>query len=98
MQTATLISQLCGNKTVESVSQSRPKFFDLNPASKSQSISKAQRALLLPQEVIDLDRDDQIILIEASQPIRCKKIKYYQHPFFTTRLLKTNSNSYTGTI
>ena len=87
-ETATLISQLCGNKTVESVSQSRPKFFDLNPSSKSQSVSKAQRALLLPQEVISLDRDYQIILIESSPPIRCKKIKYYQHPFFIKKLLK----------
>ena len=86
-ETATLISQLCGNKTVETVSQSRPKFFDLNPASKTQSISKAQRALLLPQEVITLDRDHQIILIESSPPIKCKKIKYFQHPFFLKRLL-----------
>ena len=87
VETAELISKLCGNKTVENISQSRPKFFDLNPGSHSQSISETQRALLLPQEVINLPRDDQILLIEASPPIRSRKIKYFQHLLFKKRLL-----------
>ncbi len=87
-ETANLISQLCGNKTVDAVSASKSKFLDLNPASKSMNVSKTQRALLLPQEVINLPRDDQIILIESSPPIRCKKIKYYADKFFKARLLK----------
>ncbi|MDZ5762024.1 Type IV secretion system component VirD4 [Candidatus Cyrtobacter comes] len=87
-ETANLISQLCGNKTVDAVSASKSKFLDLNPSSKSMNVSKAQRALLLPQEVINLSRDDQIILIESSPPIRCKKIKYYANKFFKSRLLK----------
>lgn len=86
IETAELISKLCGNKTVEQISQSRPKFFDLNPGSRSQNVSETQRALLLPQEVINLSRDDQILLIEASPPIRSKKIKYYEHSLFKKRL------------
>lgn len=86
-ETANLISQLCGNKTVEQVSYSRPLFFDLNLSNKSQSISKVQRALLLPQEVIQLPRDEQIVLIESFPPIKSKKIKYFDDRTFTSRLL-----------
>jgi type IV secretion system protein VirD4 len=46
-----------------------------------------QRALLLPQEVIQLPRDDQIVLIESFPPIRSQKIKYFEDKFFTKRLL-----------
>ena len=86
-ETANLISQLCGNKTVEQVSQNKPKFLDFNPASRSLSVSNTQRALLLPQEVINLPRDEQILLIESSPPIKSNKIKYYQDSFFKKRLL-----------
>ncbi|MBA8667070.1 type IV secretory system conjugative DNA transfer family protein [Holosporaceae bacterium 'Namur'] len=88
VETANLISQLIGNKTVDQVSANRPKFLDFNPASRSLNISKTQRALLLPQEVIGLPRDDQILLIESCPPIKSKKIKYYDDAFFKKRLLK----------
>ena len=87
-ETANLISQLCGNKTVESENASKPKYLDLNPGSRTLSVSKAQRALLLPQEVIGLPKDEQIILIESQPPIKSKKIIYYTHPLFKKRLLK----------
>jgi type IV secretion system protein VirD4 len=86
-ETANLISQLCGNKTVEQTSYNKPIFFDLNVSTRTQNVSKVQRALLLPQEVIQLPRDDQIVLIESMPPIRSKKIKYYEDKFFTKRLL-----------
>ena len=88
MDTANLISQLCGNKTVQQESFSKPKFFDMNPASRSVNVSEVQRALLLPQEVIGLPRDEQILLIESFPPIKSSKIKYYADRFFTKRLLK----------
>ena len=87
METANLISQLIGNKTVKQISRNTPTFLDLNPASRSKHISETQRALLLPQEVIGLPRDEQIILVEACPPIRTKKIFYYKDSFFTKRLL-----------
>ena len=88
IDTANLISQLCGNKTVQQESYSRPKFFDFNPTSRTVNISEVQRALLLPQEVITLPRDEQILLIESFPPIKSKKIKYYEDRLFTKRLLK----------
>lgn len=87
VQTAELISKMVGNKTVEQISANKPKFLDLNPGSRSLHVSHTQRALLLPQEVMMLDKDEQILLIEASPPIKSKKIKYYKDPMFIKRLL-----------
>ena len=78
MDTANLISQLCGNKTVKQASHNSPKFFDLNPSTRTINVSEVQRALLLPQEVILLPRDEQIVLIESFPPIKSTKIKYYE--------------------
>lgn len=86
-ETANLISQLCGNKTVKNTSYNSPRFFDLNIATRTTNTSEVQRALLLPQEVIQLPRDEQIILIESMPPIKSKKIKYFEDRFFKKRLL-----------
>lgn len=86
MDTANLISQLCGNKTVTQESYTKPKLLDLTP--KSVNISEVQRALLLPQEVITLPKNEQILLIESFPPIKSLKIKYFEDKFFTKRLLK----------
>lgn len=86
-ETANLISQLCGNKTVDQTSYSKPLFFDLNFATRTKNVSQVQRALLLPQEVIQLPRDEQILLIESFPPIKSDKIKYFNDKFFTSRLL-----------
>ena len=88
METANLISQLLGNKTAQQVSYNKPKYLDLNPGARSLHVSEIQRALLLPQEVIQLPRDEQIILIESQPPIKSKKIFYFKDRFFTSRLLK----------
>lgn len=87
VETANLISQLVGNKTVMQVSKNRPQYFDMNPAARTVNASEVQRALLLPQEVITLPRDEQIILIESHAPIKTKKIFYYKDKMFTKRLL-----------
>ncbi len=105
-ETANLISQLCGNKTVEQESYGKAKLFK---DTGSTNVSFVQRALLLPQEVIQLPRDEQIILIESFPPIKSKKIKYFQDPDFKKRLLpqtlvpnqsakleKTNIKSFIG--
>jgi type IV secretion system protein VirD4 len=85
--TADLISKLLGNKTIISQSYSRPKYLDLNPGARNINISKSSRALLLPQEIIHLPRDEEILLIESHPPIRCQKIYYYKDKFFTDKLI-----------
>jgi type IV secretion system protein VirD4 len=80
-----MISDMLGNKTVVSESSSRPKYLDLNPGSRNVSISKNSRNLLMPQEIITLPRDEQIILMESKNPIRCNKIFYYKDKTFNAR-------------
>ena len=87
VETANLISQLIGNKTATQASHNKPKFLDLNPGARTINTSEVQRALLLPQEVITLPRDEQIILIESFAPIKTKKIFYFKDKFFKKRLL-----------
>jgi type IV secretion system protein VirD4 len=88
VETANLISQLIGNKTAQQFSHNKPKFLDMNPAARTINTSEVQRALLLPQEVITLPRDEQIILIESHPPIKTKKIFYFKDNFFKRRLLQ----------
>jgi type IV secretion system protein VirD4 len=88
METANLISQLLGNKTATQISYNKPKYLDLNPGARSLHLSEIQRALLLPQEVIQLPRDEQIVLIESQPAIKSKKIFYFKDRFFTSRLYK----------
>lgn len=87
MQTANLISQLIGNKTATQISFNRPKYLDLNPGARSLHLSDIQRALILPQEVITLPNQEQLILIESQPPIRCQKIRYFEDKFFTSRIM-----------
>jgi type IV secretion system protein VirD4 len=88
METANLISQLLGNKTAQQISYNKPKYLDLNPGARSLHVSETQRALLLPQEVIQLPRDEEIIVIESQPAIKAKKIFYFKEKFFTSRLLE----------
>jgi type IV secretion system protein VirD4 len=92
IDTANMISQLIGNKTVKQYSHSKPKFLDLNPSSRTMNESEVQRALLLPQEVITLPRDQQILLIESFPPIKTQKIFYFQDPFFLKRVWGQNKD------
>lgn len=88
METANLISQLLGNRTATQVSYNKPKYLDLNPGARSLHVSHVQRALLLPQEVIQLARDQQILLIESQRPIKSTKIFYFKENIFKNRVFK----------
>lgn len=89
VDTAKYISDLLGDKTLITQDDgSRPKYLDLNPGARTVSTKKSGRKLLMPQEVIGLPQDEQIILIEANPPIKCKKIVYYKDKTFTSRLMK----------
>ena len=86
VDTAKLISELIGNQTVQSDSDSHSKWFSLNANQGSVSISQTQRALLMPQEVINLPRDNEIILIEANPPVKTKKIFWYKVKWMSSRV------------
>jgi len=45
-----------------------------------------RRALMLPQELKEMDQREQIITLENTKPIRCEKIAYYADHTFMDRL------------
>lgn len=83
-------SKLLGIQTVkgESVSKNRGK-------GGGGSISKSDqgRALMLPQELLELDKANQIIKYDAFKPILCEKIVFYDEPIFQARLSKEKDNA-----
>jgi type IV secretion system protein VirD4 len=84
--TARMISGLLGKTAVESVAdRTKSKYIDLNPGSKDVTVRKVERDLLKEQEIINLPRDEEIILIEAHPPVKCKKIIYYEDKLFQKR-------------
>jgi type IV secretion system protein VirD4 len=86
--TAKLISNVLGTfgaaTTYGSISSSLG--FSTRPGTKSESHGETGRALLLPHEVMQLPRDQEIVMVEATPPVRAKKIVYYKDPAFSDRL------------
>ena len=84
------ISDELGNTTVKVKTHSRP-LIDLSESKgrrqRSVSVSDQRRALLLPQEVKALGNEQAIVFYEGLRPIRCRKIRYFEDPRFTHRLL-----------
>jgi type IV secretion system protein VirD4 len=84
------ISDELGNTTVKVKTHSRP-LMDLSESKgrrqRSVSVSDQRRALLLPQEVKALGNEQAIVFYEGLRPIRCRKIRYFEDPRFTHRLL-----------
>jgi type IV secretion system protein VirD4 len=93
VDTAELISRFIGTygADLESESRSRQMGLSLQPGYKSASQSQVPRALLLPQEILQLSPDEEIILVEGAPPIRARKIRYFKEAVFGSRLLPAAS-------
>ena len=76
-------SEMLGYQTVKNTSHSRS--FG-KQGSRSDSTSDQKRALMLPQELKEMDMWEEIVSLEHTKPIRCAKIKYYEDPTFTARV------------
>ena len=87
-ETADLISRLLGTYAAQtdSESESRQKGMTLDPGYGSISKAKMARPLLLPQEILQLPPDEEIVMVEASQPIRARKIRYFEEEVFQRRV------------
>lgn len=81
-------SDMLGYFTEKSVSTgvSRPRAWGGNSASTSENVSDQRRALLLPQELKELEQDKQIIILENTKPILCEKARYFDDHAFIDRL------------
>lgn len=77
------ISERIGNKTIINTSKSKP--IGLGKGSRSKTQSDHSRALILPQEVINLGKEKELILLENCPPIKCHKIVWYKDKIFSER-------------
>lgn len=76
-------SEMLGYQTVKNTSHSRS--FG-KQGSRSDSTSDQKRALMLPQELKEMDMWEEIVSLEHTKPIRCAKIKYFEDSTFTARV------------
>ncbi len=51
--------------------------------------NKSARPLMLPQDVVDLKKKEEIILMVDSKIIKCNKFFYYEKPEFTGKIMDT---------
>lgn len=83
------LSARLGYETVEGTSSSGPRFWRAFRNSKmNMTQSDQRRALLLPQEVAQLDPSEAILLRPGTFPVRCKRIRYYEDPRFKSLVRK----------
>ena len=78
---------MLGTFTEKGISESRSKQI-LDPKGSSESISDQKRALMMPQEIKELGQWKEIVLLENTKPILCDKIRYYDDPAFSTRVMQ----------
>nr|WP_314433979.1 type IV secretory system conjugative DNA transfer family protein [uncultured Brevundimonas sp.] len=84
LRTAQDLSERLGYTTVASRSRSRP--MGLAPGHRRLNISDQRRALLLPQELMQLPARALIVLKAGLPPVRGRKIVYWRDGVFTRRL------------
>ena len=84
---ANAYSEMLGTRTERSRSTSRSNGMFGARGGASESFSDQRRALMLPQEIKELDRDKEIILLENTKPILADRICYWRDRAFTSRVV-----------
>lgn len=80
-KTTTELSEAVGKTTKRVVTKSRA--IGRNPFEGRSMSERTEEAYLLPEdEAKRLSLDDIILVVDAQMPIRAKRIKYYEDPFF----------------
>lgn len=79
-------SEMLGIFTDQSRSISRPSAIFGGRGGSSESVSEQRRPLLLPQELKELGRDKEIIVLENTKPILADRICYWRDPVFASRV------------
>ena len=78
-------SQALGDRTVRR--KQRSSSHGQGGRSRSTSEQDERRPLMLPQEIKELPRDEQLIFLEGCRPIRCRKNWYFKDRMLKKRLL-----------
>lgn len=79
------VSDACGETTVEVISTSKRKTMRYEAPTKN--TSARTRPLITKEEIHNLPETEQIMLVEASPPIHCNKIRYYEDKNFKDKYL-----------
>lgn len=85
LETANYVSNSCGDRTIKTVSTSQKSSFKYEAQSKNTSYRA--RPLISKEKVKQLPKHEEIIITEASCPVRARKITYYKDSSFQKRLL-----------
>lgn len=83
LETASYVSNSCGEKTVKTISTSQRGSARFEPPGKN--ISSRARPLISKEKVKQLSRHQEIIITEASVPVKAEKIAYYKDKGFLGR-------------
>ncbi len=85
LETARYVSESCGDTTIEITSTSQKKSMGYEPPTKNTSYRA--KPLISKNEVRQLSKKEEVILVESSKPIKCNKIQYWTDTAFTQRLM-----------
>jgi type IV secretion system protein VirD4 len=78
--TAKLVSHMCGETTVPSISYSSEAGLDIkNP---NYTVGSGARPLLTPNEIMNLPKDAQLLFFQGQQVVAAGKINYLTNPYF----------------
>jgi len=90
------ISELLGTTTVRIKSESESRSSSGRARlSRMLRTTEVPRALLLPQELRDLRKDQEVILLAGTKPIRAEKIRYYEDAAFRRAVQAGNASMLT---
>ncbi|MDX2275432.1 MAG: type IV secretory system conjugative DNA transfer family protein [Hyphomonadaceae bacterium] len=86
-ETAKRVSEMAGEawEMRPQESEQRPRSL-LGPRKGSVTYREERRSIILPAEVRSLPRDEQLIFVSGTRPIRAKKIRFDREPVFVQRL------------
>lgn len=87
-ESAKRISEMAGEvwEVRPQESEQRPRSL-FGPHKGAVTYREERRPLMLPGDVRQLPRDEQLIFVAGSKPIRCKKLKFDREPIFAKRML-----------
>ena len=98
METAKRIAEMAGEvwevRPQESVQ--RPHAF-LGPRKGQVTYREERRPLLLPGDVRQLARDEQLVFVSGAKPLKTKKLRFDQEKVLATRMRRASSNPVTLT-
>ncbi len=84
------ISKRLGDTTYKAISKSYNHGKVLESGSSSHSVSEQRRALMLPQELMELPQSKALLMMNYQKPILCNKAFYFNDEYFINKFRKVS--------